>query len=300
MEGAIARFGQFLRSERNASGETSRAYLREAEDLRKFLAEGDRAADAGWASVTTADLRRYVASRHTGRQGATLARTVSALRTFFAFLAGQGDVPANPATGLLSPKRRMALPGFLPVDEMLALLRSLPRTTETGKRDAAILELLYGSGIRVGELASLRCGDVSLESATVRVLGKGRKVRVVPLGAISAAAIRDYLSARAAAGPANGSPLFLNSRGGALTARSVARLLDAAMARAGIARHLSPHGMRHSFATHLLESGADLRSIQEMLGHSSLSTTQRYARVNVGHLLKSYEAAHPLAKGDGE
>lgn len=300
MEGAIARFGQFLRSERNASGETSRAYLREVEDLNRFLAEGDRAADTGWASVTTADLRRYVASRYPGRQGATLARTVSALRTFFAFLAGQGDVPANPATGLLSPKRRMALPGFLPVDEMLALLRSLPRSTETEKRDAAILELLYGSGIRVGELASLRCGDVSLESSTVRVLGKGRKVRVVPLGGISAAAIRDYLSARSVAEPVNGSPLFLNSRGGALTARSVARLLDAAMARAGIARHLSPHGMRHSFATHLLESGADLRSIQEMLGHSSLSTTQRYARVNVGHLLKSYEAAHPLAKGDGE
>jgi integrase/recombinase XerC len=298
--GEIARFGQFLRSERNASGETSRAYLREVEDLSKFLAEGDRPAAPGWAEVTTADLRRYVASRHPGRQGATLARTVSALRTFFAFLAGQGEVPANPATGLLAPKRRMALPAFLPVDEMLALLRSLPKSTVKEKRDSAILELLYGSGIRVGELASLRIGDVSLESSTVRVLGKGRKVRVVPLGGISAAAIREYLSSRAPADAGGDSPLFLNSRGGALTARSVARLLDAAMAAAGISRHMSPHGMRHSFATHLLESGADLRSIQEMLGHSSLSTTQRYARVNVGHLLKAYEAAHPLAKGDGE
>jgi integrase/recombinase XerC len=300
VKGAIARFGQFLRSERNASGETSRAYLREVEELRAFLAGADQPAATGWALATTADLRRYVASRHPGRQGATLARTVSALRTFFAFLAGQGEISSNPATGLLSPKRKMALPAFLPVDEMLALLRSLPKATLMDKRDSAILELLYGSGIRVGELASLCCGDVSLECSTVRVLGKGRKVRVVPLGGFAAAAIREYLHARTPAGAGNGEPLFLNARGGRLTARSVARLLDVAVARAGIPRHLSPHGMRHSFATHLLESGADLRAIQEMLGHSSLSTTQRYARVNVGHLLKAYEAAHPLAKGDGE
>jgi integrase/recombinase XerC len=300
LESAIARFGQFLHSERNASGETSRAYLREVEDFRLFLCGGDGVAPAeGWAGVGVNDLRRYIASRHPGRQGATLARTVSALRTFFAFLAGQGDVEANPATGLLSPKRRMSLPEFLPVDEMLALLRSLPTSTAIDKRNAAILELLYGSGIRVGELASLRCGDLSLETSTVRVLGKGRKVRVVPLGSVAAGAIRDYLAARDALEASVDAPLFLNARGGRLTTRSVARILDAAVFRAGLGRHLSPHGMRHSFATHLLESGADLRAIQEMLGHASLSTTQRYARVNVGHLLKSYEAAHPMAKGEG-
>jgi integrase/recombinase XerC len=298
VERAIARFGQYLRSERNASRETSRAYLREVGELEAFL--GERGPAAGWDSVTVAELRRYLASRHPGRQGSTVARTVSALRSFFSFLAGQGEVRSNPAAGLASPRRRMALPEFLPVDEMLALLRSLPASTEREKRDAAILELLYGSGIRVGELASLRRGNVSLETSTVRVLGKGRKVRVVPLGACAASAIREYLRAGTGEGRDEGSPLFLNARGGALTARSVARILDAAMARAGLARHLSPHGMRHSFATHLLESGADLRAIQEMLGHSSLSTTQRYARVNVGHLLKAYETAHPMAKGGGE
>ncbi len=301
MKSAIARFGQFLHSERNASGETSRAYLREIEDLRVFLCEGDDGGpEGGWSAVNVAMLRRYVASRHPGRQGVTLARTVSSLRTFFAFLVGQGDLPANPATGLVAPKRVLSLPGFLPVDEMLALLQSLGGATQTEKRNAAILELLYGSGIRVGELAVLRCGDVSHETSTVRVLGKGRKVRVVPLGSKAAGAIREYLSFRGAGDAAHDSPLFLNARGGPLTARSVARILDAAMARAGISRHLSPHGMRHSFATHLLESGADLRTIQEMLGHSSLSTTQRYARVNVGHLLKAYESAHPMSKGGGE
>ncbi len=300
MESAVARFGQFLHSERNASGETSRAYLREIEDLRGFLSCGAAGGgDVDWRAVTITDLRRYVASRHPGRTGATLARTVSALRTFFAFLGGQGDVAANPATGLVAPKRRMSLPGFLPVDEMLGLLQSLPRSTVTDLRNAAILELLYGAGIRVGELSSLRCGDVSLETSTVRVMGKGRKVRIVPLGAMAAGAIRDYLTFRAPADAGREAPLFLNARGGQLTARSVARILDAAMIGAGLSRHLSPHGMRHSFATHLLESGADLRAIQEMLGHSSLSTTQRYARVNVGHLLKVYETAHPMAKEDG-
>lgn len=298
MESAIARFGKFLHSERNASGETSRAYLREVDDLRRFLSgpAADAPGEPDWACVTVADLRRYLASRHAGRLGSTVARTVSALRTFFAFLAGQGEIAANPATGLLSPKRRMALPEFLPVDEMLSLLRSLPRATGIEKRNAAILELLYGAGIRVGELALLRCGDLTVETATVRVRGKGRKVRVVPVGSEALRAVRDYLETRGPGSDGVGAPLFLNARGGALTARSVARILDASMLRAGLARHLSPHGMRHSFATHLLESGADLRAIQEMLGHASLSTTQRYARVNVGHLLKAYEAAHPLAK----
>jgi integrase/recombinase XerC len=298
VETAIARFGQFLLSERNASRETSRAYLREVEGLRAFLSPGvDGGPAGGWAAVTVSDLRRFLAERYPGRQGSTIARTVSALRTFFAFLVGQGDVPLNPATGLASPRRRMALPEFLPVDEMLVLLRSLPRKTESEKRDAAILELLYGAGIRVGELASLRRGDVSLEEGTVRVRGKGRKVRIAPAGGAALEAIREYFAARPGGEGDWDAPLFRNVRGGAITARSVARILDAAMLRSGIPRHLSPHGMRHSFATHLLESGADLRAIQEMLGHASLSTTQRYARVNVSHLLKAYEAAHPLATG---
>jgi integrase/recombinase XerC len=183
------------------------------------------------------------------------------------------------------------------VDEMHSLLRPEPAEGERGARDAAILELLYSSGLRVGELTALSPGHVSFETRTVRVLGKGRKVRLVPLGSKACEALRRYLAVRRAPSPACGDALFLNAAGGRLTARSVSRILSAALGRAEICRHLSPHGMRHSFATHLLESGADLRAIQEMLGHASLSTTQRYARVNVAHLLRSYEEAHPLAAG---
>ncbi len=309
MDSAIERFSRFLHAERNASPETARAYLREVASLRRFLsaggggAAGERPAGAafgGWSSVTTSDLRRYVAARLPGRKGTTVARTIAAIRTFFSFLAAQDAVRGNPAAGLSAPRREDRLPGFLPVDEMVDLLQSLPAGGELEKRDAAILELLYSSGLRVGELVALRRGDVSVEERTARVTGKGRKVRIVPVGAKALRALTEYLVARASRTGCSaddpGQVLFLNARGGALTARSVARILDRAVARAGGVRRLSPHGMRHSFATHLLESGADLRAIQELLGHASLSTTQRYARVNVSHLVRAYEDAHPRAK----
>jgi integrase/recombinase XerC len=281
---AIEQFSRFLLSERNASRETTRAYLREVSDLRDFLLETRRedsqsGGSEWWKAISVGDLRRYLAARFPGKKGSTMARKIAALRTFFSFLVTVGEIPGNPASGVAAPRRAMRLPEFLPVDEMVDLLRSLPAEGEAGKRDAAILELLYSSGLRVGELVSLRNMDVSLEEGTVRVRGKGRKVRVVPAG-------EDWQEV-----------LFRNLRGGALSARSVARILDKALTRAGIGRHLSPHGIRHSFATHLLESGADLRAIQEMLGHTSLSTTQRYARVNVGHLVRAYEEAHPMVTG---
>ncbi len=309
MDSAIEQFSRFLLSERNASRETVRAYLREVSDLHRFLSEtgGEsfpRDGSGWWPSVSTADLRRYLAARFPGKKGSTMARKIAALRTFFSFLVTVGTIPANPATGITSPRRSMRLPEFLPVDEMMELLRSLPSKGEAGKRDAAIIELLYSSGLRVGELVSLRRMDVTLAEGTVRVRGKGGKVRVVPAGEKALRALSEYLSERRVAGKRGEEDdwegvLFRNLRGGALSARSVARILDRALERAGIGRHLSPHGIRHSFATHLLESGADLRAIQEMLGHASLSTTQRYARVNVSHLVRSYEEAHPRAAGTG-
>jgi integrase/recombinase XerC len=301
---AVSQFLRFLLAERNASRETVRAYLREVKDLRTFLlaergGDGASGTDLDWSKVEAADLRRYVASRFPGRLSSTAARTVSALRTFFAFLGAQGRISGNPAAGLTAPRRAMRLPEFLPVDEMVDLLRALPARNERERRDGALLELLYSSGLRVGELVSLRMGDVSLEENTVRVSGKGGKVRVVPVGEKAVRALADYVATRVPRDVSNHEeakgPLFRNARGGALTARSVARILAGALRRAGLGRHLSPHGVRHSFATHLLESGADLRAIQEMLGHASLSTTQRYARVNVSHLVGVYERAHPLA-----
>jgi integrase/recombinase XerC len=304
----IGQFSQFLRSERNASRETVRAYLREVSELRSFLSErkgrDPETARGGWKKVSTADLRGYVSARYRSLKPSSLARKISAVRSFFAFLVGQGTIPGNPASALAAPRREMRLPEFLPVDEMMDFLGSLPGGGTRHARDAAILELLYSSGLRVGELVSLRRGDLSLEEGTVRVAGKGRKVRVVPVGGSAIRAVKDYLAVRPQVRDGGfrsplDEPLFLNLRGkvgrksgAGISARSVARILAAATGR----RRLSPHGMRHSFATHLLESGADLRAIQEMLGHSSLSTTQRYARVNVSHLVRAYESAHPLSR----
>jgi integrase/recombinase XerC len=304
LDAAIGRFSQYLLSERNASRDTVRAYVREVSDLRSFLKEtkgkDPEGPGKGWAAVTTADLRGYVSERYAGLKPSSLARKISAVRSFFSFLAGQGAREGNPAAPLAAPRREMRLPEFLPVDEIMDLLRSMPRAGEREARDAAILELLYSSGLRVGELVALRREDVSLEEGAVRVSGKGRKVRIVPVGEKALRALGDYLASRGERGDSEtagtGAALFRNLRGGRLTARSVARILDGALRRAGIARRLSPHGLRHTFATHLLESGADLRSIQEMLGHASLSTTQRYARVNVSHLVRAYEAAHPLSR----
>ncbi len=312
-EGAVSRFGKSLEAERNASKETVRAYLREIRALRAHLIEStgkDPDGEGGWGAVTAADLRRFLSSSLPGREPSTVSRRLSAVRTFFSFLVSVGEARGNPASGLSAPRRSMRLPEFLPVDEMAGFLSSLPADDPASKRDAAILELLYSSGLRVGELVALRMRDVSPESGTVRVTGKGRKVRVVPVGEKAVRALREYLAVRPAARggdfrSAIDEPLFLNLRGrvgrksgAGISARSVARMLDAAIGECGeIRRHLSPHGMRHSFATHLLESGADLRAIQEMLGHASLSTTQRYARVDVGHLVGAYEKAHPLAAG---
>ncbi|MBP2674269.1 MAG: tyrosine recombinase XerC [Deltaproteobacteria bacterium] len=311
--GAVGRFGKSLEAERNASRETVRAYLREVRALRDHLVEStgkDPDGGEGWGFVTPADLRRFLSSSLAGRESSTVSRRLSAVRTFFSFLVSMGEVRANPASGLAAPRRSMRLPEFLPVDEMAGLLASLPADDPVSKRNAAILELLYSSGLRVGELVGLRMRDVSLEVGTVRVTGKGRKVRVVPVGEKAVRALRDYLAVRPS--PSGGDfrsavdePLFLNRRGrvgrksgAGISARSVARMLSEAVGKCpGAQRHLSPHGIRHSFATHLLESGADLRAIQEMLGHASLSTTQRYARVDVSHLVGTYEKAHPLAAG---
>ena len=312
--GAIRRFGKSLEAERNASKETVRAYLREVRALRKHVAEStgeDPENPGGWGRVRAADLRRFLSSSFAGREPSSVARRLSAVRTFFSFLAALGEVGANPAAGLSAPRRTTRLPEFLPVDEMEGFLASLPAGGPASTRNTAILELLYSSGLRVGELVSLRIRDLSLESGTVRVTGKGRKVRVVPVGEKAVRALEEYLAVRPAARGAEypgrlDEPLFLNLRGtvgrrsgAGISARSVARMLSETLGEAKVRRHLSPHGMRHSFATHLLESGADLRAIQEMLGHASLSTTQRYTRVNVSHLVGAYERAHPLAAGGG-
>ena len=204
-----------------------------------------------------------------------------------------GHLADSPARRLVFPRRRLSLPNVVAVDDCFAIVDAPSRRTPAGLRDRAALELLYGAGLRVSELVGLDLGDLPHES--VRVRGKGNKERIVPLGSRALAALQAYLSRRPELRP-KGSALLVNRRGGRLTARSVARHLARYAAMAGAARHVHPHALRHSFATHLLDMGADLRGIQELLGHASLSTTQRYTHVSAEHLLQAYEDAHPRAR----
>ena len=283
-----------LRVEAHASAHTLRGYRADLADLERFLRERrGRAVAVGKIDVD--DLRTYVANglRHAKRS--TLGRRVAAIRGFFRFLMREGAIRRDPAASLAAPKAETRLPDFLPIDETERLLGKLPEGSAWAERDAAILETLYSSGLRVSELVGLDWNDVDFENDCLRVFGKGRKERIVPIGEIALERLRRYREHLAAV-KIRAAAVFVNRRGGRLTTRSVARFVERYGLGAGGARRVHPHALRHSFATHLLEQGADLRAIQEMLGHASLSTTQRYTHVNLDHLMKVYDDAHPRAK----
>jgi integrase/recombinase XerC len=295
----MQRFEAYLRTERRASVHTLRSYLVDLGQYAAFLA------GQGEAVVPSSPLlvRGYLAQA-SGQAGAvSLARKLSALRSLYGFLVREGLAEHNPARGVASPKLPKRLPEALPESEVAALVEA-PAALRgpLALRDRAFLELLYASGLRVAELTGLDVGGVDLAQGLVRVLGKRRKERVVPVGAKARQAVARYLDeARPAlaAGPQRGRAgraLFLNFRGGRLTARSVARLLDKWVQGIGLPRHVHPHVLRHCFATHLLGNGADLRGIQELLGHASLSTTQRYTHLDWKRLAAVYDEAHPRAK----
>ncbi len=291
---AVKLFLDYLRLEKVRSQETYRAYRADLEDLQRFLAHIDPQALGDVGRIDTLLIREYLADRFTSLKKESLARKVASIRSFFKFLLRESIVDSNPTTAIRAPKRGRTLPKALSVDDMD---RFFGRNNSMPKRDSAIFELLYSSGLRVSELTSLKLTDLDLDNGWVRVLGKGRKERYVPVGGRAAAAVREYLPIRAAymaaaeSGHHNG--LFVNTRGGLLSSRSVRRILKGCLQTAGLAGDASPHAFRHSFATHLLHGGADLRSIQEMLGHSSLSTTQRYTRVDLARLMEVYDKAHP-------
>jgi integrase/recombinase XerD len=228
----------------------------------------------------------------------TVARMLSTVRTFHRFVVREGLLEDDPTAGVVRPRLPRALPHPLTVGEVAGILEA-PRTEEpAGLRDRAILELLYGAGLRVSELTSLDVDDLDLEAASVRVLGKGGKERDVPVGRMARDAVAAYLTRGrpALAGPRSRAALFLNARGGRLTRQSCSRLLDAHARASGIRRTVTPHDLRHSFATHLLEGGADVRVVQELLGHASVATTQIYTLVTSEHLRTAYDAAHPRAR----
>lgn len=292
MQTLIDRFENYLAIERNTSPYTRSAYRSDLEDFCRFLASTynlTRAEAIGQIDRST--LRHYLALIHSTHNKASINRKLSALRTFFLYLLREGIVAVSPAANLSAPRIDRYLPSVLTVDEASALMAARPASDELSLRDRAIVELLYSSGLRVSEAVGLNVGHLDFAQALVRVFGKGRKERIVPVGSKALVAVQDYLAQRGT--PAADEPLFLNHRGGRLTARSIERNLKQRLLDANILRHATPHALRHTFATHLLDAGADLRSIQELLGHASLSTTQKYTQISVDHLLKVYDQAHP-------
>jgi integrase/recombinase XerC len=306
MKALIEKFLEYLRVEKNASVHTLRSYGADLEQFRDFLLSKGLGSDEGSGDVSVKKIdhlaiRAYLSHFYRGHKKSSLARKLAAQRSFFKYLVEEGFLAQSPAEIVATPKQEKPLPTFLPVDEVFSLLETPDRSTLWGSRDQALLETLYSCGIRVSELVGLSDGDVDFSLGILRVYGKGRKERIVPIGEKALAALREYLPQRDRVRARSDRteprvPLFINPRGGRLTSRSIARILEKHILRCGLLRKISPHALRHSFATHLLDAGADLRSIQELLGHVSLSTTQRYTHVSVDKLMEVYDRAHPRAK----
>jgi len=287
----------YLRTERNASPHTLRSYEGDLALFCEFLA-GSLGVEPAKADPTVVDgkrLRRYSAwLGGRGYAAGTVARRLASLRSFFRYQRRGGGVAADPSAGLRNPKQPKRLPKLLRVEDVVRLLDGLDASTAAGVRDRAMLETLYGGGLRVGELVGLDLDDLDAEQGLLRVRGKGRRERLCPVGAMACDWIGRWSTLRSPKGA--GEPaLFLNRFGTRLTARSVGRLLDAHLAAMGLDPGVSPHTLRHSFATHLLDRGADLRSVQELLGHRSLATTQIYTHVTGERLRAAYDSAHPRA-----
>jgi integrase/recombinase XerC len=305
VDDAIRNFRRYLEVERNSSPHTVRNYLSDLSAFRHFLGPGRGASPR---EIDPFKIRAYLAFlQREGAKKSTMARRLAVLRSFFDYLIREGRLPSNPARLIATPKQERRLPRFLSRPEAARLMGLPEGVSWKARRDRAILELFYSSGVRLSELVSLDREDLDLNERMVRVFGKGRKERVVPVGRPAAAALRDYLTDRSRA-PRGGTrrdgglPLFTNHRGTRLTGRSVGRIVRAYAVKLGNLR-LTPHVLRHTFATHLLDGGADLRAIQELLGHASLSTTQRYTHLETKRLLSVYRSAHPRGseeKGIGD
>ncbi len=294
----IRRFAAYLETERRVSPHTLRAYLVDLSQYAAYIADLGQ----GVVPSSPALVRGFIARAAAGAGATSLARKLSTLRSLYRFLVREALAPGNPARGIASPRRPKRLPEVLPEEEVAALVEAPRLGQPLALRDRAFLELLYASGLRVSELTGLDRADVDLGQRLVRVLGKRSKERIVPVGRAACEAIRRWLDegrpalavGRDHAGAREA--LFLNYRGGRLSARSVARRIDRWVIASGLPRHVHPHVLRHCFATHLLGNGADLRGIQELLGHASLSTTQRYTHLDWKRLAAVYDEAHPRAR----
>ena len=291
-------FMRYLSTEKGYSENTVRAYARDLSEFRTWLTE--RARDGGPATpsreplITDIDqltLRGYLGWLFRKNARSTIARKLSTLRSFFTFLMKRGALENSPAEFLLTPKLPRRIPGHLSVDDMFRLLDAIPAESVLDLRNRAMFETMYSAGVRVAELAGLNVEDVDFDGRTLRVKGKGNRERILPVGRRAVAAIRRYRR-QLGKNPVRGA-LFLNRYGNRLSTRSIARILNRLARQCGLAVPISPHGLRHSFATHLLDAGADLRAVQELLGHKNLSTTQRYTHVSIDQLMAVYDKAHP-------
>jgi integrase/recombinase XerC len=298
MEEAIADFLRYLSLERNASGHTVKSYREDLNQALDFFRKRLSVKRVEVGQLTPRTLRSYLAWLHEGGYAkTTMARRIAAVRSLCRFLCRQGVLSSNPATGLRGPRQDKHLPHFLSEENLLVLLDAPPKDTPLGLRDRAILESLYSAGLRVSELTGLNLADIDFDTGLATVRGKGKRERLALFGPQALKAINRYCAARTKISPdaQSQSAVFLNKRGSRLTTRSIGRLLEKYLAQVGLDPRTSPHSLRHSFATHMLDRGADIRSVQELLGHRSLGTTQIYTHVTTNRLRDSYQKAHPRA-----
>ncbi len=297
----VDQYADYLRLQRNVSPHTLRNYLSDLRQFEEFLtqrAKENAEKKIPLEAVTVHVVRAYLASLSKHNKKSSIGRKLAALKGFFRYLLREKKIQSNPLAWISTPKQEKPLPAFLSVDDVFLLLGGIQGDGLLTIRDRAILETLYSTGVRVSELVGLDWNDVDFQLGIIRVVGKGSKERIVPIGEVALQTLRDYGAEqsikwkRAVKGE---TPVFLNHRGDRITTRSVGRVVEKYLKAAGIAVRMGPHGLRHSFATHLLNGGADLRVIQELLGHASLSTTQRYTHLNLDQLTAVYDKAHPRA-----
>ena len=304
LKNLISSFVKSLYSEKGYSENTCRAYLHDLKEFASFIfsswfSENMSETEADSFRADQVDglmIRGYLGFLHKKNKKATIARKLSALRSFFRYLVKHGVILENPAELILTPKQEQTIPTYLPVDDMFRLLDSIKADNLAGLRNRAIFETLYSCGLRVSELSGMNLFDVDFTKSVIRVLGKGDRERIVPIGRKATEAIKAYrqrLREESGLSDDTNAPLFLNKNQGRLTVRSIARILDKTAKECGLLAPVSPHALRHTFATHMLDAGADLRVVQELLGHKSLSTTQKYTHVSIDRLMEAYDKAHP-------
>ncbi|MFC1858035.1 site-specific tyrosine recombinase/integron integrase [Thermodesulfobacteriota bacterium] len=293
----IQSFVESLLAEKGYSEHTYRAYSRDLKEFISYITENHFSGKKfSPDELDSLMIREYLGFLHRKNKKTTIARKLSAIRSFFRYLVKHGVLLENPTDTILTPKQEKKIPTYLAVDDMFRLLDSIKTNTILGSRNRAIFETLYSTGIRVSELAGMNTLDVDYSNCLIRVLGKGNKERLVPIGQKALATIKTYrekLKKKTGIGAGENSPLFLNKNKGRLTPRSIARVLDKLITECSLLAPISPHALRHTFATHMLDAGADLRVVQELLGHKSLSTTQKYTHVSIDHLMETYDKAHP-------